>query len=236
MIDLNDERSVARAAFDAMKKKGVTRLAVELGASEDDIEQRLLKETVRTTSICVTPADLQALEGLSGDRKLHMAACEFCTGVTEAMSQPVSPASVSNFLAELREQEKPLDESEILVVEDEEDARKFLTSVFTKAGAHVTSVGSAREALLQVKQKPRIDGLVSDIHLADPDLRNGYDVLSALQSTSRYPFFAIAVTADGEERAKSFAAGFNCFFEKPVDANTLTAAAFELRLGIMNGL
>lgn len=224
----DNERDIARATFFAAKKQAFSRLATALGADEDEIERRLLNDTIRTSSICVTPPDLQDPDTITGERKLHMATCEFCTGVMQAMEQPVAASHMEQFLTALREQEKPLEASEILVVDDEEHTRAFLSAVFTKAGAHVTSVGTAKEALVQVKQKKKIDGLISDIDLGDPD-RDGYAVLSAMQNAARAPFFSIAVTAHPEERAKSFAAGFNCFFEKPVDANTLTAAAFELQ-------
>jgi CheY-like chemotaxis protein len=120
----------------------------------------------------------------------------------------------------------------ILVVDDEIDARELLVFVLEQAGALVTSVASAREALQALKQT-EIDVLISDIGMPEMD---GYMLMQQLQAEFATPSDhplpqghtlpkAIALTAYAGEinRRQALAVGFQRHLSKPVEPTELVA-------------
>ncbi|MGP1382156.1 MAG: PAS domain S-box protein [Thainema sp.] len=115
----------------------------------------------------------------------------------------------------------------ILVVDDAPDTRELLMFVLEEAGASVSSVSSAIEALQWLAtSNGKIDVLISDIGMPEMD---GYMLMRHLkaqfaeQDNSTPPFHAIALTAYAEEanQKQALAAGFQRYLSKPVDPNEL---------------
>ncbi len=119
-----------------------------------------------------------------------------------------------------------LDHLRILVVDDEADGRALTTLVLTEAGASVTEVASAGEALDLVRHGKCPDVLVSDVGLPE---ENGYALVRQIrQHEAEHGGFlpAIALTgfAHAEDRTRMLAAGFQAHVAKPLDPAELTAA------------
>jgi CheY-like chemotaxis protein len=122
-----------------------------------------------------------------------------------------------------------LDGLQVLVVDDEPDAREFLTTVLGYCGAKVTAVASAAEALESItRSKP--DLLVSDIGMPVED---GYALIRKVRALDperggRIP--AVALTAYGriEDYRRALAAGYQMHVPKPVDPDKLTAVLASL--------
>ncbi|MGG6237158.1 PAS domain S-box protein [Nodosilinea sp. AN01ver1] len=119
----------------------------------------------------------------------------------------------------------------ILVVEDEADARDLLVMVLEQAGAVVTAVTSAAEALERLPQL-ELDVLISDIAMPDVD---GYMLLqqvrSQLAEQGQQPAFkAVALTAYAGElnQQQAIAAGFQRHLSKPFEPAELVAAIAAL--------
>jgi PAS domain S-box-containing protein len=108
-----------------------------------------------------------------------------------------------------------------LVVDDNEDSRRFLGHVLSLDGAVVDEAGSAADALKVLKDQT-FDVLVADIGMPDMD---GYELLQELRRRGRAPA-AIAVTAlTGEgDRRRASEAGFLAHLGKPVIADDLLQA------------
>ncbi len=141
---------------------------------------------------------------------------------------PVSsppPAAITNF--------KPpsLVGSYILVVEDEADTRVLFEEILRKAGAEVSGVGSAMEALAEVARR-RPDLIISD--LAMP----GQDGLWLIRRVREQPgcdagvLPALAVSAMMREADRSGAleAGFQMHLPKPVVPENLVLVIHRLLL------
>jgi signal transduction histidine kinase/ActR/RegA family two-component response regulator len=117
-----------------------------------------------------------------------------------------------------------LDGLRVLVVDDSADGRTLTSLMLTQAGASVRAVESVREAL-QMLGAERLDVLVSDIGRPDQD---GYGLI---QQVRQYevehggflPAVALTGYARAEDRARSFAAGFQAHILKPVEPAELTA-------------
>ncbi|OFW16585.1 MAG: hypothetical protein A3H29_13770 [Acidobacteria bacterium RIFCSPLOWO2_02_FULL_67_21] len=118
-----------------------------------------------------------------------------------------------------------LDALRILVVDGSADGRSLTSLVLTQAGASVTAVASAREALEMLKAE-RPDALVSDIGLPDED---GYGLIRQIRQDEAahggfLPAVALTGYARAVDRARILAAGFQAHVPKPVDPVQLTAA------------
>jgi CheY-like chemotaxis protein len=114
---------------------------------------------------------------------------------------------------------------EILVVEDDADARELFEELFQGDGAIVRAAGSIAEALTLLRAwEPTV--LVTDISLSDGD---GYAFLARVRAL-RPDVPAIAITgyvSDADkDRAKE--AGFQHHVSKPIDVDDLLAAVLRV--------
>ena len=116
-----------------------------------------------------------------------------------------------------------ISELDILVVEDDEDARGLLVTVLTRAGARVREAASS-EAALALIEKVVPDVLVSDIGLPDLD---GYELIREVRSrgysAKRLPAIALTAYARAEDRKFALDAGFQAYVAKPVELDNLIA-------------
>ncbi|MBD1873210.1 PAS domain S-box protein [Nodosilinea sp. FACHB-131] len=138
---------------------------------------------------------------------------------TSHASYPSSFLSQTNTLAGIR----------ILVVEDEADARELLGFVLKQAGAAVTAVASAEEALKQLPDLG-IDILVSDI--AMPQM-NGYMLMQQMQAElnrrgQRCKAIALTAYASDVDQRQALAAGFQRHLSKPFEPAELIEAIATL--------
>ena len=121
-----------------------------------------------------------------------------------------------------------LDGVQVLVVEDDPDAREMLKGVLQQAGAEVISVGSAAEALDTLHHR-RADVLISDIGMPDED---GYALIHRVRalgpkSGGTVPAIALTANARAEDRSHALAAGFQMHLAKPIDPGELTRTIAE---------
>ncbi|MBD2073537.1 response regulator [Phormidium sp. FACHB-592] len=123
----------------------------------------------------------------------------------------------------------PLSGLRVLVVDDDLDSRAFVTFVVEQAGAEVTAVGSAIEALQALQTTP-FDLLLSDIGMPEMD---GYALMQqirAMLSEQGKDIVAIALTAYAGEfnQEKALSAGFQHHVSKPVEPERLIRAIVTL--------
>jgi CheY-like chemotaxis protein len=106
----------------------------------------------------------------------------------------------------------------LLLVEDDPDTREAVGLILAEAGATVTAVGTAREALVALAGE-RPDCLVCDIGLPGED---GYALVGrvrALDAEAGGATPAIALTAYAHEtdRVRALTAGFGAHVAKPIE-------------------
>jgi CheY-like chemotaxis protein len=131
------------------------------------------------------------------------------------------PLAASDALANTRS--AALQGLDILVVDDDADARDLISTALRHAGAEVMPAASARDALELLRSRPP-HIVVSDIAMPDG---TGYDLVRQIRASaqlSRIP--AIALTAYGrlEDRERALSAGFNFHIVKPVEPMHLVHA------------
>ncbi|BAY08461.1 multi-sensor hybrid histidine kinase [Calothrix sp. NIES-2098] len=117
----------------------------------------------------------------------------------------------------------------VLVVDDDTDAREFLTFLLEQQGANVTAVNSSVEAIAIFTQS-RPDVLVSDIGMPEID---GYILLRQLRTLAaaqggQIPAIALTAYAGEIDQQQAIAAGFQCHISKPVEPEILVRVIADL--------
>jgi len=111
----------------------------------------------------------------------------------------------------------------IVVVEDQPDSLKLLTTLLTLKGHQVVGLPNGdRLAEVMRTQQPVPDLVLLDIQLPG---RDGYAVLEELKELPERSWKVVALTAHAlpEDRARATAAGFDGYITKPIDVRTFPA-------------
>lgn len=122
-----------------------------------------------------------------------------------------------------------LNNLQVLVVDDETDAREFITTALEQYGARVEAIASASEAIEALKQlKP--DVLISDIGMPGED---GYALICQVRSLDmqqggQVPAVALTAYAREEDRIRALGAGFQMHVPKPVEPADLARVVAQL--------
>jgi CheY-like chemotaxis protein len=117
---------------------------------------------------------------------------------------------------------------EVLFVDDEADAREFITVVLKQQGISVTAVASVTEAL-EVLERSRPDVILSDIRMLDEDGYALIEKVRALEAQKGWQIPTAALTAYlAEDRAKLIKAGFQLHLHKLAQPTELVAMVAQL--------
>ena len=151
------------------------------------------------------------------------------TGATFVVKLPLAPVRASRStptigVAPIEELSFPIELSglNVLVLDDELDARELVEAVLRKAGAAVVLASNVAEAFELLRaQKP--DVIVSDIGMPGED---GYFFIRRLRTLSReeggrIPAVALTAYARPDDRRRALAAGFQNHAAKPVEPQEL---------------
>jgi CheY-like chemotaxis protein len=120
---------------------------------------------------------------------------------------------------------------QILIVEDEHDAREFLALLLASHGAVVRTAVSGAEALAAMTEE-RPDLLLADLRMPGEDGRSlikRWRTYEAEHPGRRVPAIAVTAYASPTDRDLAIAAGFDSHVAKPVDVAVLAAAIGRVR-------
>lgn len=121
---------------------------------------------------------------------------------------------------------------QVVVVDDEQDAREFIAAVLTQQGAEVKICSSAAEAFQVVTAwKPAV--ILSDIGMPQED---GYSLIAKVRAWesevgTTIPAIALTAFTRKDDRERAIAAGFQLHIAKPVDPAALITAIARLVYG-----
>jgi signal transduction histidine kinase/CheY-like chemotaxis protein len=121
-----------------------------------------------------------------------------------------------------------LEQTSVLLVDDDADTLEFLARILRDRGVTVTTASSALEAL-EFLATDRPELLISDIGMPNMD---GFELLRRVRSVhpaSELPAIAITAFARAEDRERTRDAGFQVHIAKPVNVAALLAAIANLR-------
>ena len=110
----------------------------------------------------------------------------------------------------------------IVVVEDQPDNLKLLTTLLTIKGHRVIGLSSGDTLSEVVRGEPKPDLVLLDIQLPG---RDGYALIEELKTLPARTYKVVALTAHAleEDRARALAAGFDGYITKPIDVRTFPA-------------
>ena len=123
---------------------------------------------------------------------------------------------------------RALEGVQLLVVDDEPDARDAIAAVLVSSGATVATARGVREALASVARPPAPDVIVTDIAMPGED---GFALMRELRNDPpdrRIPVLALTAYAGEPEAERIREAGFDAHLAKPIEAAKLVAAVAAL--------
>jgi PAS domain S-box-containing protein len=123
-----------------------------------------------------------------------------------------------------------LGDTNVLVVDDDGDARSLIQYVLERCGAHVRTASSAPEGL-RLLQEWRPDVLVADVEMP---IEDGYSLIAKVRalparSGGLIPAAALTGYAGTQDRLKALQAGFQLHVAKPVQPAELATIVATLR-------
>jgi len=111
-----------------------------------------------------------------------------------------------------------LDQLRVLAVDDEPDARGFVSEALRRAGADVRIAGSVAEAL-EILSEFQADVLIADVEMPGED---GLALLRRVREAGhKMPAIAVTAHSSVEDRLRVLAAGFRQHVPKPVEVREL---------------
>lgn len=116
---------------------------------------------------------------------------------------------------------------EVLVVDDDQDARDLIANILASCGASVVPAPGAAEALARIEAR-RPDAIISDVGMPEID---GYDFIRSVRGehpARDLPAAALTAFARAEDRKRALLAGFQTHISKPVDPSELVAVVASL--------
>ncbi|MEG5170566.1 chemotaxis protein CheB [Microcoleus sp. B3-D7] len=119
----------------------------------------------------------------------------------------------------------------VLAVDDRIDTRELLEFVLKSYGAEVSTVESARSAIVAMKENPgRYDLLISDIGMPEDD---GYFLIREVRALAaevggEIPAVALTAYASDKERERAIEAGFQIHIAKPVEPDQIALIVANL--------
>jgi CheY-like chemotaxis protein len=121
----------------------------------------------------------------------------------------------------LNSAEVTLNGATVLIVDDQEDARELLATIFEQWGADVVQCDSVESALHTLESRS-IHLLVADIGMPNA---NGYELIARVRSLANrratVPAIVVSAYARMEDRHRALTSGYNGYCAKPVDRHEL---------------
>jgi CheY-like chemotaxis protein len=109
----------------------------------------------------------------------------------------------------------------VLVVDDQEDSRELLATIFSQWGANVVQCDSVKSAL-QALESTAIHLLIADIAMPDAD---GYDLIARVRHLedrrAAVPAIVVSAYARTKDRGRARAEGYDGYCAKPVHKHEL---------------
>jgi CheY-like chemotaxis protein len=107
----------------------------------------------------------------------------------------------------------------VLIVEDSETcAETLLIALESLPGVEPRVIPNLRAAIATIQEAGNVAALVTDLHLGNSALSDGFDLISQLRAQPRYaslPIVLISGDSDPQLANRAIAQGANAFFPKP---------------------
>ena len=121
-----------------------------------------------------------------------------------------------------------LEGKQVLIVDDDSEARSLVQKMLRSHGAETISVGSAREAEeMLTRHHPHV--LISDLAMPEKD---GFELIQSIRysepATRSIPAVALSACTSDDDRSRAINSGFHVHLGKPVEPFELLETVIEL--------
>jgi signal transduction histidine kinase len=175
---------------------------------------------------------------ISASSEGHGKGATFTITVPLSSSPAESPSNVDAPADQDAASPTPMDDQpslegiQVLVVDNEADARGLVSMILERVGATVTAVESAQDAIEAIRER-RPDVLLSDIGMPGED---GYALIRKVRQLNPteplLPAAAVTAYASAGDRAQAILAGYQAHLAKPIEPSELTAVVAALAKGV----
>lgn len=117
-----------------------------------------------------------------------------------------------------------IEQSHILIVDDDPDIRKVL-EILLKEKYFVSQAADGPSAIACIRANPQIDLVILDVMM--PGM-SGYDVCAELRKISNVPILFLTARTAEDDRLTAYASGGDDFLSKPFSPGELTAKVVSL--------
>ena len=117
-----------------------------------------------------------------------------------------------------------IEQSHILIVDDDPDIRKVL-EILLKEKYFVSQAADGPSAIACIRANPQIDLVILDVMM--PGM-SGYDVCTELRKISNVPILFLTARTAEDDRITAYANGGDDFLSKPFSPGELTAKVVSL--------
>ncbi|MBD2182451.1 response regulator [Aerosakkonema funiforme] len=149
----------------------------------------------------------------------------------QTIAQPARQVTQTQIKTPISTLPQSLDGLQVLIIDDETDAREFIGAVLESYGIRVTAVATAAAAL-ETLSTFHPDVLVCDIRMPGTDGYNLIRQIRALEAQQGRHIPAAALTAYlDENREKALAAGFEAYLHKLAQPDDLIEMVVQLAEG-----
>ena len=107
--------------------------------------------------------------------------------------------------------EKGMNESRILVIDDDDDIRGLVKTLLERSGSEIREAGNGRDGLREFHAW-RPDLVVLDVSMPELD---GWNVLERIRDMSEVPVLMLTARGDELERVRGLQAGADDYVVKP---------------------
>jgi DNA-binding response OmpR family regulator len=112
---------------------------------------------------------------------------------------------------------RPVENSTILVVDDDEGIRSLLKQELTEAGYNVEEAADGKAAIVKIRER-RPDLVILDVMM--PEM-NGFDVAAILKNDPQTMEIPIIILSVVQDKARGFRIGVDRYLTKPIDTGLL---------------
>jgi DNA-binding response OmpR family regulator len=112
---------------------------------------------------------------------------------------------------------RPVENSTILVVDDDEGIRSLLKQELTEAGYNVEEAADGKAAIIKIRER-RPDLVILDVMM--PEM-NGFDVAAILKNDPQTMEIPIIILSVVQDKARGFRIGVDRYLTKPIDTGLL---------------
>lgn len=155
--------------------------------------------------------------------------CSVCVDIPYKESHVSSQAELPVSDVERKEDENPAcayADQRILIVEDVEDMRDFISGIFTE-NQTIFQAENGKDAL-SILKKHDVDIIISDISMP---VMNGFELLREIRKNDMYchiPFIMLTVESSLDSKIKGLEYGADAYIEKPFSVDHLQATVHNL--------